>query len=96
LFGGGHGGHGGGQGSGDHGDRDPGNGGQAPTGAPAAIDPVSRNPVDPARAPSSFYGGRVYYFESAETRTKFEAAPSSYASSQPEQQQPSRHRHGGC
>jgi len=71
------------------------NRGQAPADAAGAIDPVSRRPVDPAHALSSVYGGRAYYFESVETRAKFEAAPSTYASSQPEQQQSSR-RHGCC
>lgn len=93
LLGGGHDAHGGGWDAG-RAEVNRGDGGQARGVAPATIDPVSRNPVDPARALSSVYGGRVYYFESAETRTKFEAAPSSYASGQPEQQQPSRRRHG--
>ncbi|HEX8012118.1 MAG TPA: hypothetical protein VF814_14475 [Casimicrobiaceae bacterium] len=89
------GGHGAAFGGGDHSGHGPG-GDQPQDSAPAAIDPVTRSPVDPARALSSFYGGRVYYFESAETRTKFEAAPSSYASPQPEQQQSSGRRHGCC
>jgi YHS domain-containing protein len=83
LFGGGHGGHNGQTAT------------QAPAVATGAIDPVSRNPVDPARALSSAYGGLVYYFESAETRNKFEATPSSYAARQPEPQ-PARRQHGGC
>ena len=93
VFGGGDGVHGGGFGGGGA-EPNPGDGGQARGVTPTAIDPVTRNPVDPGRALSSVYGGRVYYFESAENRTKFEAAPSSYASGQPEQQQPSHHRHG--
>ena len=101
IFGGGHDGHGlgglfgGGHGGGDHAERNPGDSSQARESAPPTTDPVSRKPVDPSGAVSSVYGGRVYYFESAETRTKFEAAPSSYASSQPEQQ-PNQRRHGCC
>lgn len=37
-------------------------------------DPVSGEPVDVARASTSFLAGRVYYFESPQTRQRFEAA----------------------
>lgn len=49
--------------------------------AATSIDPVSGKLVDPQRAATSYYQGRVYYFESAETRQRFEASPERYAAS---------------
>lgn len=48
--------------------------------APAsAIDPVTRKDVSTNRALTSIYQGRIYYFETVETRERFEAAPGQYA-----------------
>lgn len=73
----------------------------APVGAAgAAIDPVSGNPVRTDKALSSVHRGRVFYFESAETRQRFEAEPDRYAASAsgdpvPGNPEPYRRR-GGC
>ena len=107
-FGGGHGGHGGGLpggGHGDHGDSeggdsrgpDVGGGGGVPG---AAIDPVSGNAVRQDRALTSVHRGRVFYFESAETRQRFEAEPDRYAgnvaAAEPSAPPQQRRRHHGC
>jgi YHS domain-containing protein len=97
-FGGGHGGHGGhGDGQTD-GSRGSSAGGGGDSGA--AIDPVSGNAVRKDRALTAAHGGHVFYFESAQTRERFEAEPDKYAanatskdtlaSPAPER----RHRHG--
>ncbi|MCU0896758.1 MAG: hypothetical protein MUC55_04585 [Burkholderiales bacterium] len=101
-FGGGHGGHGGGDfgggRSGPHGP-DPRQTGGAP-GAASAIDPVSGNAVRTDRALTSVHGGDVFYFESAETRQRFEAEPDKYVANATAkeastgQPSPRRHRHG--
>ena len=44
------------------------------------LDPVNGKPVDKQHAATSFYRGRVYYFESAESRKRFEESPERYAS----------------
>jgi len=44
-----------------------------------AIDPVTRHDVSPDTALTSIYQGRIYYFENAETRQRFEASPQQYA-----------------
>ena len=59
-----------------------------------STDPVSGKAVDTQHAITSYYGGRVYYFESPETRQRFEASPEKYASPAPAEQRP--HRHHGC
>ena len=71
---GGHGGHGDGGGGGSHG---PDGGG--PGGSGAAIDPVTGNAVRKDQALTSVRAGHVFYFESAETRQRFEAEPDKYA-----------------
>ena len=99
---GGHGGHHGGTGNADHG-----HGGSAAPGqdAPprsaagpeAALDPVSGNPVRTDRALTAVFGGRAYYFESDDTRKRFEAESQKYASAAPQPryiEQPRRRR--GC
>ncbi|MFC5301810.1 YHS domain-containing protein [Azospira restricta] len=53
--------------------------GDAPTVAGAALDPVSGNPVRTDRALTAVFGGRAYYFESDDTRQRFEAEPQKYA-----------------
>ena len=60
----------------------------APTsGMPAtAIDPVSRQDVSTGQAVTSVYQGRIYYFQSAENRQRFEQSPQQYA--RPELGQP--------
>lgn len=67
----------------------------------AAIDPVSGNAVRTDRAVSSVHHGRVFYFESAETRGRFEAEPDKYAASTNggealESSAPRHSRHHGC
>ena len=44
-----------------------------------AIDPVTRKDVATERALTSIYQGRIYYFETAESRQTFEASPEQYA-----------------
>ncbi len=80
-------GHSHGSGHADHG-----TGGQAqkPT------DPVSGMQIDAAHALTTYYGGQVYYFESAETRQRFEASPEKYASQAPATGGQPAHRHHGC
>lgn len=60
----------------------------------SATDPVSGKAVDTQHAITSYHGGRVYYFESPETRQRFEASPEKYASQAATEQRP--HRHHGC
>lgn len=63
----------------------------------AATDPVTGRPVDKERAATAFYRGRVYYFESGESRKRFEESPERYGSTGAAEA-PSRpaHRHQGC
>lgn len=44
-----------------------------------STDPVSGKEVDTQHAITSYYQGQAYYFENAETRQRFEAAPEKYA-----------------
>ncbi|ODV12979.1 MAG: hypothetical protein ABT20_03160 [Rubrivivax sp. SCN 70-15] len=59
----------------------------------AAIDPVSGKPVRTDQALTSVNAGRTYYFESEDTRRRFEAEPQRYATAAPPPQRRSR-RHG--
>ena len=62
----------------------------------AALDPVSGNPVRTDRALTAVFAGRAYYFESDETRKRFEAEPQKYAHAAapaPQAERP-RRRHG--
>lgn len=71
--------------------------------ADAAIDPVTHKAISTAGAATSVYQGRIYYFESAESRQRFEASPAQYAREAPtrrttsagEGQRSDDHRHGG-
>ena len=86
-----HGGHGGHEGQSAPG------GGVPPSAdtAAKAIDPVSGHEVLTAHGLTAAYQGRILYFESAENRQRFEAAPEQYARNiapAPQQQ----HRHHGC
>ncbi len=73
---GGHGGHHGG----GHASQEEHSGSPGPANAPdAAIDAVSGEAVATARALSSVYQGKIYYFASKENRERFEAAPQEYA-----------------
>ena len=45
----------------------------------AALDPVSGEPVSTARALTSVYQDKIYFFASKENRDRFEAAPQDYA-----------------
>ena len=69
-------------------------GGVAATIPEKVLDPVSGHEVLTAHAPSAVYQGRFFFFESAENRQRFEAAPQKYASNAPVP--PLRRRHGGC
>lgn len=74
-----------------------------PTEATSAKDPVTGAQIPTAQAMTSVYRGRVYYFETPESRQRFEASPGQFAA---ESGQPSptddranghrRRRHGGC
>lgn len=71
--------------------------------AETARDPVTNNPVATAGAVTSVYQGRIYYFESADTRRRFEESPRQYgaaasaqhAAPSQRQERPRGHRHGG-
>lgn len=64
----------------------------------AVLDPVTGNAVRTDGAPTSVRRGQIFYFESAETRQRFEADPDKYAAgaATPGAQAGHRHRHGGC
>jgi YHS domain-containing protein len=71
---------------------------RATSGAPraaAALDPVSGNPVRTDRALTAVFGRRAHYFDSEETRKRFEAEPQRYASTEPPPVHRPRRR-GGC
>lgn len=83
-------------GHGHHRHRDDGRGvtpqGSVPTASPAqARDPVCGMTVDTSAAKVSMYQRVMYYFCSEQCRSKFEAAPDSYVSGNP---QPMEHGHG--
>jgi YHS domain-containing protein len=58
------------------------------------IDPVCGMKVDPAKAKSSVFGDRAYYFCSASCREKFEAAPQAFVQRSRSGRQPMEHAHG--
>lgn len=45
----------------------------------APIDPVSGRSLDAQHAITTYYQGRVYFFENEENRRRFEAAPDDFA-----------------
>ena len=69
-----------------------------------ATDPVTGKQIPTARAVTSVYDGRVYYFETQENRQRFEASPEQYARAgvgqSPARDENAEHshsrRHGGC
>ena len=62
-----------------------------------AIDPVSGRMVDPMTAVATIYQGHAYYFESRESRDRFEAAPDKFARApEGDQKGGGHHPHGGC
>jgi YHS domain-containing protein len=79
---------------------------QAPRGASgmersdAAIDPVSGVPLATQHAITTYYRGRVYFFENEENRRRFEATPENFALDQGRDastSSPQRsHRRHGC
>ncbi|MBS0324928.1 MAG: YHS domain-containing protein [Proteobacteria bacterium] len=96
----GHAGHGGDAGD-DRGDAQP--GGAGANVPEAALDPVSGEAVSTARALTSVYEGRIYFFASKENRERFEAAPQEFfqrTSGHPMQRAETAyerpHRRGGC
>lgn len=93
---GGHGSHAGHGGGPARDDNSPGatRGGGVTTIPEKALDPVNGHEVLTAHALSAVYGGRFFFFESAENRQSFEAAPQRYASNAPMPQ--AHRRHGGC
>lgn len=66
----------------------------------AALDPVSGKPLATQHAISTYFRGRVYFFENEENRRRFEATPENFALDQgvdPSASNPQRsHRHHGC
>lgn len=70
--------------------------GNAPVASGAALDPVSGNPVRTDRAVTAVFGGRAYYFESEDTRRRFEAEPQKYAEAAPLAQADRPRRRRGC
>ena len=58
------------------------------------IDPVCGMTVDPAKAKSSLFGGRAYYFCSPSCREKFEANPQAFVQKPGSGPQPMEHAHG--
>ena len=95
-----HAGHGGGSGPAPGGTSPGGAGPMRNQGAAAgatpgkAVDPVSGREVLTAHALTAAYQGRIFYFESAENRQRFEAAPQQYAPNAPAA--PQQHRRHGC
>jgi YHS domain-containing protein len=53
--------------------------GSLPAPSDREIDPVCHMNVETAKAKSTVYGGRVYYFCSQDCRAKFETDPPAYA-----------------
>lgn len=65
------------------------------TSTPAkAVDPVCGMKVETAKAKSSAFAGRVYYFCSQNCREKFEAAPESYTKGSQASPTPMEAHHG--
>ena len=67
--------------------------------AETAVDPVSGKAVDTAHAVTTYYQGQAYFFENAENRERFEAAPERYVhgdGSVPSTSSEHRHRRHGC
>jgi YHS domain-containing protein len=60
-----------------------------------AVDPVSGQEVLPSHAMTAAYQGRLYYFESDQTRHTFEQAPQQYVPNAAAASQ-ERQRHGCC
>lgn len=60
----------------------------------AALDPVSGNPVRTDHALTAVFDGRTYYFESEDTRRRFEAEPQRYAVAVPRRTERPRRRRG--
>lgn len=74
---------------------------EVPEPADRAVDPVTNKTISTAGAVTSLYQGRVYYFESAENRQRFEASPGHYVREAPARRTAGHdargHRHGrGC
>lgn len=69
-----------------------------------ATDPVTHKDVPTTQAVTSVYQGRIYYFENADSRQRFEAAPDQYAreglsypvASEARTVERPRRRRGGC
>ena len=61
---------------------------------PRAVDPVCGNTVDTASAKSSAYRGRIYYFDSSDCRSAFEANPAAYGAVAAPENEHRGHRHG--
>ena len=84
---------------GGHGDHLP-----RPGDASTATDPVTGREIPAARAVTSVYGGQVYYFETQQSRQRFEASPEQYtrgAGGRPLHERGTANgsrvrRHGGC
>lgn len=84
-----------GGGHGSHGGHSSGHGGN--TAAGSATDPVSKKSVATDHAITSYYGGRIYYFENEENRRRFEASPGQYAADAGAEAAPPHRRHRrGC
>lgn len=58
------------------------------------VDPVCGRTVDTAAAKSSAYRGRIYYFDSPECRSAFEANPAAYGAAADSENEHRGHRHG--
>ncbi len=59
------------------------------------VDPISGQEVLTTRALTTVYQGRVFYFENASNRERFEAAPEKYTRDAAPAARPHRH-YGGC
>lgn len=67
--------------------------------AGAALDPVSGKPLATEPAITTYFRGRVYFFENEENRRRFEASPESFALDQGVDASTSSqrsHRRHGC
>lgn len=61
-----------------------------------ALDPVSGNAVRTESALTSVRRGQIFYFESVDTRQRFEVDPEKYAANVPAAETHRSRGHGGC
>lgn len=72
--------------------------GAAATSEGTAVDPVTGKSIPTSHAVTSYYQGRIFYFETPESRQRFEETPEKYANVAAGISAPSEHHHHrhGC